>query len=149
MPLYVYYCNECDIEFEQLGSYEDTNAYCKICSHDSKRIPSFRGSVQVFREYYNEALGKFVKTAPELRDEYKRQGMVPLYPGDNIDPAKVVKERKEKARKETQKSVRKFLQSGIADLINDSEPIPRIKETIERERRLDSHGVTATRVWED
>jgi putative FmdB family regulatory protein len=147
--LYSFYCNECDIQFDQLAYMEERHAYCKICSHSSERVISFQGAIHVFQPYFHESLGKYIRTAQELRDEHKRQGLVPLYPGDSINPRKAAAERKKKQEEESRKSIRKYLSSGIADLINDSEPIPRIKETIERERILSDKGVTATRNWED
>jgi len=58
-----------------------------------------------------------------------------LRPGDKIDYSKRKREEKEKADKLTHASVDRFVNEAWGDrLTND--PIPKIKETIEKERRL-------------
>lgn len=131
--LYEYFCNRCDVVFEKLG-YSDYVYQQHSCGNMSKRCPSFRGTIHVFRPHYSLPLGKFIDNAPQYRDEMKKADLIQVHPGDTFNHSKAKAERKQLVEKATRQSVQKYLQSGISDLLIDGKPIPRIKETIETER---------------
>lgn len=136
MILYDYFCVNCDKTFERL-SRPSENVVTHDCGHSAKRCPSFRGTISVFHDYFSESLGMRIHSATHERDEIKKVGGVKLHPGDTFNTRKKAKEMKEARNRQTQDSVKRYVQTEVAPRLMN-EPVPRIRETIERERHIEA-----------
>ena len=93
MRIYDFECRKHG-KFESIvDSYSIDYVPCKVCGEKSRKLPSFRGTIGVFHDYYSPALDMHVTGAKQIRDKCKELGITALRPGDKIDYSK------EKAKK--------------------------------------------------
>ena len=139
MLMYNFWCDEHG-KFEAIVDSSNVDRVpCRQCNRDSLKGPSFHGTIGVFQDYYSEGLGQHITGAKQLRDKCKELGVTPLRPGDKIDYSKRHKEDKQKADQSAHDSAEKFVNKVWGDRLVDRAPIPKIKETIEKERRIADH----------
>jgi len=135
MKIYDFYCDNHG-KFERIVDtcYVEW-VVCSQCGNYSKKMPSFRGKISVFHDYYAPALDKHITGAKQLRDECKKAGITALRPGDTIDKGKVKRERRRKLVAEAEKVADRTIKE-TAETFHEG-PIPGIKKAIEKEKEFD------------
>ena len=76
MPTYAYRCNKCKIEFDIIKSYKDIDfiEVCEECGFPGERVIRFSGHIAPdnVAAYYNNGLGKVVRSRADIRQELAR-----------------------------------------------------------------------------